>query len=206
MKSDRKIVSAAVNQFGLALQHASEDLRADREIVLAAVKQNGEALEYASEQLKSDDEVVLASVNQTFGALKYVSEELKLGGEMLSSEDVENVLLDHDQCPTKNDQLKLYKSINMSRKFTSPEDFGEAIMNNLNSPICIGWLNKLSCSRRVVAFVMLEFYLHLVLICSFLQASKLHLTETNPNYAWARVMIPISTGKRHSGYAVYMAC
>ena len=126
------------------------------------------------------------------------SNKLKLGGEMLSSEDVENVLLDHDQCPTKDDQLKLYKSINMSRKFTSSEDFGEAIMNNLNSPICIGWLNKLSCSRRVVAFMMLEFYLHITLICSFLKASELHLTETNPNYAWARVMIPVSTGKRHS--------
>jgi len=42
-----------VKQDGLALEYASENLKADREIVLAAVQQNGLALEYAPEELQA---------------------------------------------------------------------------------------------------------------------------------------------------------
>ncbi|MGA9406576.1 MAG: DUF4116 domain-containing protein, partial [Bacteroidota bacterium] len=42
--NNRAVVLAAVNQYGNALQYASESLQGDTEIVLAAVKQNGYAL------------------------------------------------------------------------------------------------------------------------------------------------------------------
>jgi len=59
IKSDRKVVLAAVTQFGSALEYASEELKNDREIVLAAVTQNGNALVYAGQQLKNDREFYL---------------------------------------------------------------------------------------------------------------------------------------------------
>ena len=38
MKADREIVLAAVKQTGLALEHATEEMKADRDIVWEAVK------------------------------------------------------------------------------------------------------------------------------------------------------------------------
>ena len=60
--SDREVVLAAVQEWGLELQFASAALRADREVVLAAVQRDGLALEHASAELKADREVVLAAV------------------------------------------------------------------------------------------------------------------------------------------------
>ena len=70
MEADKEVVLAAVQQDGLALQFASEDLRADREVVLAAVQQHGLALQYASAELRADREVVLAAVQQNGEALR----------------------------------------------------------------------------------------------------------------------------------------
>ena len=44
---------AAINKNGLALEFASDKLKADKEIVIA-ISNNGAALEYASEELKDD--------------------------------------------------------------------------------------------------------------------------------------------------------
>ena len=44
----------AVSQNGLALEHASVELKGDREVVMGAVFQSGQALEHASEELRSD--------------------------------------------------------------------------------------------------------------------------------------------------------
>ena len=42
MKRDRNITKAAVKQYGLALEFASEDLRGNRDIAMTAVNQVGE--------------------------------------------------------------------------------------------------------------------------------------------------------------------
>eukprot|EP00971_Amphidinium_carterae_P031916 628940-Amphidinium_carterae.1 len=52
-KVDREIVLAAVNENGLALEHAAEKCKHDREIVLAAATRNGLALQYAAEICKA---------------------------------------------------------------------------------------------------------------------------------------------------------
>ena len=54
MQDDRRLVLAAVQQNGRALEWASDKLIYDREVVLAAVKQTGWALKYASEELRCD--------------------------------------------------------------------------------------------------------------------------------------------------------
>ena len=46
----------AVEDDGMALEYASEELKGDREVVMAAVKQTGWALQYASKELKGDKE------------------------------------------------------------------------------------------------------------------------------------------------------
>ena len=58
LQNDKEVVLAAVQQNGLALEFASDKLKADRKVVLAAVQQNGNALKLASQQLKNDRELV----------------------------------------------------------------------------------------------------------------------------------------------------
>ena len=83
LKGDREVVMAALKQNGYALQHASEELKGDREVVMAAVKQNGYALRQACEELKGDREVIMAAVKQNGNALFYASEELKSDREVV---------------------------------------------------------------------------------------------------------------------------
>jgi len=70
-------VLAAVRQNGLALQYATETLKADRDVVLAAVqKRNGRVLKCATEALRADRDVVLAAVQQDAGAIEFAADEL----------------------------------------------------------------------------------------------------------------------------------
>ena len=63
--TDREEMLAAVKNDGLALEYASDTLKADREVVLEAVKQNGYALEYASEELQNDPELKKLAPNNS---------------------------------------------------------------------------------------------------------------------------------------------
>ena len=52
---NREVVLAAVREWGYALKHAAEPLRADREVVRAAVQQSGLALMDAAAPLQADE-------------------------------------------------------------------------------------------------------------------------------------------------------
>ena len=52
-----------VENRGVHLQYASEDIRGDKTIVLAAVQQFGSSLEYATAEMQNNKEVVVASKN-----------------------------------------------------------------------------------------------------------------------------------------------
>jgi len=66
-----------VHQAGLALVHASAELKADRELVLTAVQRNGRALHFAVASLKSDRQIVLAAMEQNPTALELAAEPLQ---------------------------------------------------------------------------------------------------------------------------------
>jgi len=104
------------------------------------------------------------------------------------------VLLDYIQFILECDDTKelRYRQLDLCKDHMPPEMFQKAILENCKSPNCIGWLNKMSCNRKLVTYMMIEFYLHVALITSFVQASRLHLTEVNPNSGWAIAMLPIS--------------
>jgi hypothetical protein len=70
-----------VQQYGVALQPASKELRAAHDIVLAAVQQHGLALQFASEELRADHDIALAAGQQQGNALQHASEELCTGRE-----------------------------------------------------------------------------------------------------------------------------
>ncbi|MDX2345809.1 MAG: DUF4116 domain-containing protein [Legionella sp.] len=74
------IVLASVKTDGLALQYASNQLRADLTIVLAAVTQNGLALQYA---LKTNEPIVLAAIKQNKLAIQYASTELRTNRQLV---------------------------------------------------------------------------------------------------------------------------
>lgn len=48
---------------GLALKYASNELKNDKKIVLLAIKNNGNALKYASEELQKDPEIIKIAKN-----------------------------------------------------------------------------------------------------------------------------------------------
>merc|ERR1711879_723810 len=52
-------------------------MRSNEKVVLAAVQADGYILEYASEELKNNEKVVLAAVQQNGGSLQYASEDVQ---------------------------------------------------------------------------------------------------------------------------------
>ncbi|KAG2382743.1 hypothetical protein C9374_005323 [Naegleria lovaniensis] len=74
--NDREYVLQRVQQDGLSLQLASQELRNDPEIVLEAMNQNEVAFEYASEELKINAEWLLKICNENNRLKKYIQEEV----------------------------------------------------------------------------------------------------------------------------------
>ncbi len=74
---------ANVNENGLALKNASDELKNNKEIVLAAVKQYCGALQYASDKLKADLEIVFTAIKNGWWTLKYASDEFNADKEIL---------------------------------------------------------------------------------------------------------------------------
>ena len=52
------------NQNGLALEHASQEMKGDRELCMAAVAQDGDAIQYASAVLKADLRLIKVALQQ----------------------------------------------------------------------------------------------------------------------------------------------
>ena len=67
---------------GLALRYASDDLRASKGIVMLAVKNDGHALYYASDTLLNDREVVRAAMQQDPYALSYAGLRMQTDQEL----------------------------------------------------------------------------------------------------------------------------
>ena len=107
LKNDREVVLKAVQQFGWALEFASDELKNDKEVVLEAVQEYGYALEYASNKLKNDREVVLIAVQQNGDALEFASDELKNDKYVV----LKAVQLDGDALEFASDELKNDKEI-----------------------------------------------------------------------------------------------
>ena len=59
---------AAVQQYGYALQNASDELKGNKEIVLTAVQENGMSLQFASHELKAVEDILAAvqEIDQAF--------------------------------------------------------------------------------------------------------------------------------------------
>ncbi|CAJ1962139.1 unnamed protein product [Cylindrotheca closterium] len=59
----------------------------------------------------------------------------------------------------------------------SPGTFGNLAVENLNKPAMIQWLNRKSCNRKVIFFLMIELYLQVAWMILFVRASKSKLIE-----------------------------
>ena len=86
VQDDEHVVFAAVRQNGLALEYASEGLRANVSVVMTAVSQNGLALEFASERLRAVYSIVMRAVAEGPGASGFAL--LHALGATASSPDV----------------------------------------------------------------------------------------------------------------------
>mmetsp|Transcript_22077 Transcript_22077/g.61866 ORF Transcript_22077/g.61866 Transcript_22077/m.61866 type:complete len:549 (+) Transcript_22077:77-1723(+) len=80
--ADHEVVLAAVQHTGSVLQHAADVLRSNREIVHAAVVQYGCALKYAAAEFSNDRELVLSAVCQDGRAIRYASDQLQADPEI----------------------------------------------------------------------------------------------------------------------------
>lgn len=98
----RAMVLRAVKRDGMALEHASEQMKNDFSIVEAAVNNTNWSLQfaskrmvqrwveicasdlqYASEEMKGDRDVVMAAIRRYGGALQYASEDMKNDRELV---------------------------------------------------------------------------------------------------------------------------
>ena len=77
LRSNAKLVMAAVQQDGVALEYASDNLKDNPEVVIAAVQEKGLALMYASDNLKNNLKVVMAAVQENGVVLSFASDNLK---------------------------------------------------------------------------------------------------------------------------------
>ena len=75
MKGDRELCTAAVAQDGLALEHASPDMKNDMEIMQVAFQQM--KLKITTEQTRDSRSCWLAAVGQKGEALRTAPEEMK---------------------------------------------------------------------------------------------------------------------------------
>ena len=76
-RSSKRVVLAAVEQNGEALQYASTELRSDAQVALAAVSCCGSALLDAAEALLDNEEIVLAAVMNEPWVLEYAHPRLR---------------------------------------------------------------------------------------------------------------------------------
>jgi len=76
MKSDSKIVLAAVQDWGENLRYASKSLRNNPEVVLAALEEScdGSELQFASKKLRSDPKIVNVALSKSPDAIQYADE------------------------------------------------------------------------------------------------------------------------------------
>lgn len=83
LRSDDRVVLAAVRLNGYALGAATAELQADRDFVLACVALDGDALAEVAPALKADKEVVLAAVAQRGLAVRHAHPDLQDDWEVL---------------------------------------------------------------------------------------------------------------------------
>ena len=75
--NNRNFMLNVVKQEGMALEHASDDLKGDKDLVREAVQQNWSALQHASADLKGDKDIVMEAVKQNGNALEHASADLQ---------------------------------------------------------------------------------------------------------------------------------
>jgi hypothetical protein len=85
LRSNHKIVLAAVRSYGYELEHAHETCKKDFDIVLAAVSTHGNALQFADESLRNNVDIVYAAATQTQEAIQYIGESASDDEQFLSS-------------------------------------------------------------------------------------------------------------------------
>ena len=72
---DKQLYEKALDESGLYLEWASDEIKNDKNLVMKAVTQNPGALEFASDRLKADKEVMLEAVKINGQELYYASQE-----------------------------------------------------------------------------------------------------------------------------------
>lgn len=83
LKNDKDVVEKAITSCGAAIKFASKELKNDKDLAIKAVQQYGLALEYLPNELKNDKDVVLEAVSKHGAAIKFASNELKNDKEVI---------------------------------------------------------------------------------------------------------------------------
>jgi len=123
LRVDDSFAKAAVGSNPLALEFASETVKADRDIVLAAVKKNGAVLQFASEQLRTDENCELAAVLCSPLALEFTSGKTR--GDRSIVRDA--VTKDGNVLQYAADELRKEKDIILTAVRTTPSSLRFAL-------------------------------------------------------------------------------
>ena len=114
--ADRTFVQEVVQRYPMAVEHASDQLRADGELLLQAARHNTVALQHAAVSLWSDKPFVLAAMKLHPMALELVSNELRSDREFMLAEieHSDGTAMEH---PEYAERVRLH-AVSKSRKFS----------------------------------------------------------------------------------------
>jgi len=123
LRGDDSIAEAAVGSNPLALEFASETVKANRDIVLAAVTKNGAVLQFASEQLREDENCELAAVRCSPLALEFTSGKIRGDRSIV----LDAVTKDGNVLQFAADNLRMEKDIIVAAVRTTPSSLRFAL-------------------------------------------------------------------------------
>mgnify|MGYP002856423510 CR=1 FL=1 len=80
---NKQFYETALDESGLYLEWASDEIKNDKTLVMKAVAQNPGALEFASDRLKADKDVLMQSVETVGWTVCYASDELRADKDVI---------------------------------------------------------------------------------------------------------------------------
>jgi hypothetical protein len=127
-KKDKDVVSAAVNQYGYALNFVDDIFKDTKSIVLLSLRESGIFIGYASEKLKNDKEVVLKAISNSIPDISWGNPDnfyevlREIPQKMLDIEEILLALL------RKQNRIDNFELIEKSEKLLNNKVFIEKLI------------------------------------------------------------------------------
>lgn len=111
LKSDKNLAYIVSKTYGFSLKYMPKDLQKDFKIAKRCIQNNGLAIQFASEDIKSNKEIVLIALNQNPFSYHHISKKLKIDPAFKNSKEFVNAISQHKTIPFWEQKL-IFKKCN----------------------------------------------------------------------------------------------